>query len=373
MISVKRVETKKEMKEFVNFPLRLYKNCPYFVPPLYADEMNMFKPNYTYGDTCSWVCFLATEDGKTVGRIQGILHRASNEKSNEKRVRFTHFDSIDDEKTAAALFRAVEDWAKENGMDTVCGPLSFSDLEREGLLIEGFDQMSTFEEQYNYDYYGKLVEKCGYAKEVDWLEYKIYPLDKVPEQIVRIKDMVFRKYNLHLGTAKNKIAFLEKYKDGIFNVLDESYNHLYGTVPFTENMKKQIVDQFMLFIDMKYIQVICDENDKVVSFGLSFPSLSRALNGTKGKLSPVTLFRLLRALKKVKVVDLGLIGILPQYHNRGINAISLFYMMDMMIKMNLDYLETNLCLENNYQIQAQWNNNFEIENHKRRRSYIKSI
>ena len=173
MIEIRKVKTKKEQRDFVNFPLKLYKNCEFFAPPLYVDEMKMFKKNYVYYDQSISVFFNAYENGKIVGRIQGILQKASNEKWGQKRVRFTRFDSIDNQEVANKLFEAIEDWAKENNMTEIVGPLGFSDLEREGLLIEGFDELSTFEEQYNYDYYQKLIENLGYQKEVDWVERKL--------------------------------------------------------------------------------------------------------------------------------------------------------------------------------------------------------
>ena len=168
MVIVKQVKTRKEQRQFVNFPLELYKDCEFFVPCLYMDELAMFKKNYVYNDQSESIFFNAYIDGKIVGRIQGILQHASNNKWKQKRVRFTRFDSIDNQEVANALFNAIETWAKEKGMTEIVGPLGYSDLEREGLLIEGFDQLSTFEEQYNYPYYQKLIENLGYVKEVDW-------------------------------------------------------------------------------------------------------------------------------------------------------------------------------------------------------------
>lgn len=185
MIEIKKVESRKDRKEFLDFPLKKYKNNPNFVPPLYADEKKIFNDDYIYNDTCETAYFLAKRNKVTVGRISAILQKASNAKNNEKRVRFTRFDCENDEEAAKALFKAVEDFALEKGMDTVCGPLGFSDLEREGLLVEGFDQLSTFEEQYNAEYYGALIEACGYEKEVDWVESKVYLPDE--EEIAKIK------------------------------------------------------------------------------------------------------------------------------------------------------------------------------------------
>ena len=241
MVCVRKVKTKKDKREFLNFPLRLYKNCPYFVPPLYAEEKKIFSLNNVYADTCDSVFFLAEKDGKTVGRVSGIIQRASNELRGQKRVRFTRFDSIDDEEVAAALFNTIENWAKDNGMDTVCGPLGYSDLEREGLLIEGFDQLSTFEEQYNYEYYQKLIENNGYVKEVDWEERKIYKPAVVDEKFKRVSDMMLKKYNLKFAKCKNIKDFIRRYGDKFFDLLDETYADIYGTVPFTPAMKKMMI------------------------------------------------------------------------------------------------------------------------------------
>ena len=240
MVDIVEVKTKKQQREFLDFPLDMYKDNPYFVPPLYGDEKKIFSKNYVYNDTCEHVYFNAYRDGKMVGRISGILQKSSNEIRNEKRVRFTRFDSIDDQEVASALFKAVEDWARSKGMDTVCGPLGFSDLEREGLLIEGFDQLSTFEEQYNAEYYGRLIENCGYAKEVDWLESKIYRPVEPDESFAKMSDFIMKRYNLRFGEAKNVNDFINRYGDDFFKLLDEGYSHLYGTVPFTKGMKDML-------------------------------------------------------------------------------------------------------------------------------------
>lgn len=229
MIEIREVKSAKEIRRFIQFPLNLYKKCPYFVPPLYVDEKKMFKKNFVYNDQCEAVYFNAYKDGKIAGRISGILQLAANKKWNQKRVRFTRFDSIDDQSVANALFAAVENWAKQKGMDEVAGPLGFSDLEREGLLIEGFDELATFEEQYNYPYYQKLIENLGYEKEVDWVERQLRAPAVVDERIARLNAMMMKKYKLHLGTAKNGAEFCKKYGDRFFALLDETYADLYGT------------------------------------------------------------------------------------------------------------------------------------------------
>ena len=372
MIEIIEVKTKKEQKEFVNFPLKLYKDNPYFVPPLYVDEMKMFKPNYVYCDQAKAVYYNAYKDGVMVGRISGILQRASNEKWNQKRVRFTRFDAIDDQAVATMLFNKVEEWARENEMTEVVGPLGFSDLEREGLLIEGFDQMSTFEEQYNYPYYQKLIENCGYEKEVDWVESKLRNKDVIDERLARVSSYMMKKNNLRFAEFKSTKQFLAKYKDSFFEVLDETYKDLYGTIPFTEEMKKMMIANFKLIIDIKYVAAIVDENDNLVCFGLCFPSIGEAVKKSNGHLTPLAIIRILRALKHPKVLDLALIGVLPKYQMKGISTALIVEIIKMLQKPELEYAETNLNLETNYNIQNQWKN-FDAKQHKRRRCFIKTI
>ena len=373
-IKIFEVKTKAERQEFVRFPLRLYKNCPQFVPPLYGDELKIFTDKNAYVDTCDMVCFLAKREGKTVGRIQGILQKQYNELHGEKRVRFSRFDAIDDVEVAKALFDAVEGWAKEQGMESVCGPLGYSDLEREGLLIEGFDQLSTFEEQYNYEYYPKLVEACGYAKEIDWLEFALRTPKMKNEMLARVADRALELSKLHVvdSDTMSKKEYIDRYKDGVFECIDLCYRHLYGTVPFTESMKKQLIDQFMLVINKKYLIVICDENDRVVSFALCIPSFGEALQKSAGRLTPVALWKLLSVVRKPKVVDLALVAILPEYQSAGINAVMLQKMTEYLERGDIEHFETNLNLETNTQVMAQWKY-FDAEQHKKRRSYLKNI
>ena len=368
-----KVRSKRERKQFVDLPLKMYKNNEYFVPPLYADEMAVFTNKNIYSKTCESEFFLAVKDGEVVGRIQGIIQRAHNEISGDKRVRFTRFDAIDDQEVANALFGALEDWAKEKGMNIVCGPLGYSDLEREGLLIDGFEYLSTFEEQYNYPYYAKLVDNCGYEKEVDWVESRLYKPNETSAKIGRVAEKTLKLNKLHIG-GKNlsKKQFISKYKDGIFDCIDICYQELYGVVPFTEEMKKQIIDQFMLLIDKKFIQVVCDENEKVVAFGLCFPAIGESLQKSGGKLTLPTLIRLLKIIKRPKALDLGLIGVLPEYQAKGVNAAILQYLVEMFDDDNIEYCETNLNLENNVKVQQQWKY-FDNIQHKRRRSYIKNL
>ena len=373
MIEVREVKTRKEKKEFLDFPLRLYKGSPYFVPPLYGDEKKIFSKNYVYYDTCDAVYFNAYKNGKIAGRISGILQRSSNEKTGENRIRFTRFDSINDKKVAKALFDAVEKWGVSKGMDIVCGPLGFSDLEREGLLVEGFDELSTFEEQYNYDYYEELIKYCGYEKEVEWVESKIYAPDEGDDTIQKMADFIMKR----IDWAWCKVSEDDgaQWWDSLYCgmiLLDEAYKDIYGTVPFTDGMKKMLISNFKLIIDLNHCGVVLDENDKVVALGLCFPSLSKAVQKSYGHITPMALGRLLKAIKHPKILDLGLIAVAPEYKNKGVNALIAAGLVRMLREDGIEYAETNLNLVDNHSIRNQWKR-FNAVQHKRRRAYIKKL
>ena len=334
----------------------------------------MFRKGFVYADTCEIVNYLAYKDGVLSGRIQGILQKASNEKNHEKRIRFNRFDSVNDPEVARALFENVENWGRSLGMDTVSGPLGFSDLEREGLLIEGFNELSTFEEQYNYEYYAPLIEGLGYEKEADWNESRLTPPEdpKEREKLRKLSAFIMKRYNLHFGTAKNVGDFLKRYADGIFELLDTAYDGLYGTVPFTDGMKKLMIDNFRLIIDLEHVAAILDENERLVCFGVCFPSIAKAVQKSGGKLTPGALVRLLRAIKKPEVIDLGLIAVDPAYMNRGISSIVSAELLRMLEAPGIRFAETNLNLEDNFAIQNQWKR-FGRVIHKRRRAYVKKL
>jgi len=277
MITIEEVKTKKQQKEFLDFPLKLYKGNPCYTPPLYMDEKKIFRNDFVYNDMCESVHFNAYKDGKMAGRISGILQKAANEKTGRKQVRFSHFDVIEDEEVARELLKTVEGWAKGIGMNEVIGPLGYSDLEREGLLIEGFDYPATFEENYNYAYYQGFIERFGYEKDVDWTGSRIRIPKDYDGEVDKLADYVMRRYKLHFGLSRNTSDFLKKYADGIFELLDKSYDLLYGTVPFTEGMKKMMIDNFKLVINVNNVAIILDENEKMICFGLTFPGIADAV------------------------------------------------------------------------------------------------
>ena len=373
MIEVQEVKTRQQINEFLNFALKMYKDNPYFVPPMYASEKKLFNGNHDYCDQAESVFYLAYRDGKVVGRISGILQKASNEKWHEQRVRFTRFDCIDDQEVASALFAAVENWAKDKGMCEVVGPLGYSDMEREGLLVEGFDQLNTYEEQYNFPYYEKLVKGYGFEPEIEWVEYRLTaPSPEYMDKMKRISDKAMERGGFHFGEAKNTKDFLKKYADDFFDVIDKTYGPLYGTVPFTEKMKKSIMKDFALIIDLRYVFVILDKNNRPACFGLCFPGFGKALQKSSGKLTPSTIVKVLRAVKKPESIDLGLIGILPEYRNTGISHAMLYKLAQALTEGTVKYAETNLMLTYNYNILNQWKH-FNPVLHKRRRTYCKRV
>lgn len=373
MVEILEVKTKKDIKNFVKFPHDLYKGNPYFVPFLDIDEINKFdeRKNESYND-CIVKCFLAYEDGKIVGRIAGIIQKLYNEKVNEKRVRFSRFDSINNQEVANKLFSAVENWAKEQGMQIIHGPMGYNDLDREGLLIEGFDQMSTFEEQYNYDYYQTLIENYGFKKEVDWVEYRLFRPKEPVEKVERIASAVSKRYGLTLNSPQNVKKYINENKEKLFKVLDDAYSPLYGVVPFSDKVKDALIQQFNLVLNKDYFVTVTNKEDDVIAFGLVFPSLSESVNKSKGKLFPFGIFRMLKQIKKPKGIDLALIAVEPEYQNKGVSAMIMSALIKGMIEKNIDYAETNLMLEDNNRIQNQWDV-FDYIQHKKRRSFVKKI
>ena len=372
MVSVREVKNRRDAKLFVEFPLKLYRDCQWFVPPLYADEIKLVMAG-GIREVAESVFFLAERDGKVVGRIQGIMQKRFNEINGTKRIRFTRFDSIDDTEVSRALFSALEEWGRGLGMTELCGPLGYSDLDREGLLIEGFDEDSTFEEQYNYEYYGALCEDSGLSKEVDWMEFELTAPEKKNPMLKRVAERSLELNKLHVAsTDMSKKDYINKYKEGFFDCLEECYKHLYGVVPITENMKAELVSQFLLILKKEYLIFICDENEKVVAFGLGFPGIGNALKKSGGRLTLPALIKLFKILKKPETVDLGLIAVLPEYQNAGLNSVLLDILIDMLDSGAAKRYETNLNLETNTAVMAQWKH-FTARHHKRRRSYVKSI
>ena len=374
MVEIREVKTKKDIKAFIELPLEMYKGNPYFVPPLYSSEKVIFKKENPYTSCSETSFFLAYKDGKLVGRISGIIQKDANLKWNRSRVRFTRFDSTDDQEVADALFDAVERWAKNKGMNEICGPLGYNDLEREGLLVEGFNELATFEEQYNAEYYEKLVLNHGFKQEVEWIENEIrLPKDTTEiEKIQRISDLVMRKYNLHFVQERNVRQFIKKHRKDFFSLMEDAYSELYGTCPIRKEVEDDILTGFKLLLRRDNVVGIYNDKNEMVSFGLYLPSIAKAVQPSGGRLTPRAIVRILKARRNPNILDMALIGVRRDFRNCGIPAMLLSKGIDILKTGKYDHFETNLQLTTNLNIITLFNH-FDKRLHKRRRSYVKSI
>ncbi len=374
MIEIKEVKTKKQIRDFILFPVKLYKGNDYYVPELYGDVKKLFTAKNFNDKISKTVFYLAYKNGKVVGRIQGIIQFQANEKNSEKKARFTRVHFIDDKEVVSALFNAIENWAKQEGMTAIVGPLGYDDLQREGLLIEGFDQLSTFEEEYNYPYYQQRIEELGYSKDADWFEFKLKYPKQVDTRLQQLTDYSMKMNKLHIADTESvtKKQYINKYRDGFFHVLDEAYSKLYGTVPISKEAQDGLAKQFMQIVNKKYLLFVCDEKDNVVAFALCFPSLSKAMLKSNGKLTLVRLLKIFHAVNHPTTIDLGLVGILPEYQKRGVNAVVINGLLEILKDKKITHAETNLNLETNVAVMSQWKF-FDAENHKKRRCFIKQL
>jgi GNAT superfamily N-acetyltransferase len=374
-VEIKEVTDKKGLKAFVKFNIELYKDSPYHVPGLIADELiTLSKEKNPAFDFCETKYFLAYKDGKIAGRIAGIINHRSNEVWNQQYARFGFVDFIDDSQVAEKLFQAVESWAKSNGMTAMHGPLGFTDLDHEGLLVEGFDHMATMATSYTYPYYPEHIERLGYVKDQDWLEYWATVPKKVPERYARIAEVARRRNGLKVVKfRKTKEIWPYAYK--LFALWNKAYAPLYAYVPLSEKQIEYYVKMYIPMLRLNLISLVVREaDDEVVGLGICMPNLSIPLRKARGKLFPFGLIPLLKTLhgKRVKVADMMMIGVDPEYQNKGVNAIIFADMISELIKLDVDFCESNPELELNSKIQSHWEY-FEATNHKKRRAYIKHL
>ena len=375
-VEIRKVSSKRDLKHFIRFNYELYKGNPYSVPDLYEDMLSTFSPKKNAAfEFCEAEYFMAYKDGQMVGRVAAIVNHRANETWKKKEVRFGWIDFIDDPEVSKALLHAVEDWGQAKGMTTITGPLGFTDLDAEGMLIEGFDQLSTISTIYNYPYYPEHMEALGYHKEVDWIEKKIYIPAKVPDKFARIAKIISEKSGLHVRKITSK---KELRKSGlayeIFRLVNEAYAPLFGFSKMSERQIDAYVRMYIPLIDLRMITLIENDKDEMIGVGITMTSLSRAMQKAKGKLLPFGWFHLLKALfvSHEKVLDLLLVAIKPEYQNKGANALLFNDLIPIYNKMGFEWAETNPELESNEKVQSQWQY-LESEQHKRRRCYSKPI
>lgn len=374
-IQIKTVSSRGEMKTFARFGNRLYKGNKYYVPSMPFDDLNTFDKDKNGAFEFSEAEFyLAYKDGKVVGRVAAIINHKANDAWNVKQVRFGWIDFIDDIEVSAALLNAVEEFGKAHGMTQIVGPLGFTDFDPEGMLVEGFDRVSTMALIYNYPYYPEHMKKLGYYKETGWVEYRITIPDALPEQHVRLAELVKKRYNLKVRKMTVRQIKKENYGRKLFKLINETYCVLYGYSLLSEKQIDQYVDTYLSLVDAKMLTFVEDADGDLIGAGISIPSLAEPLQKCNGEIFPFGWWYLLKTMfiKKPDTLDLLLIGVRPDYQNRGVNSLVFVDLFENYRKLGFKYAETNANLETNVKVQAMWDP-FEKELHKRRWVFGKDL
>ena len=381
-IEIKRVTDKRDLEKFIQFRYDLYKGNKYDAPNLYSDELHTLSRNKNSAfEFCDAEYFLAWKDGKVVGRVAGIINHRYNKQWNRKAVRFGWIDFIDDTEVSAALLKAVEAWGREKGMTEIIGPLGFTDMDPEGMLTKGFEELGTMATLYNYEYYPRHMENMeGYEKDNDYLEFKVFVPEKgMPEKMKRVAELCMKRYNLHTPRIKRSQVFgPEQYGQKVLEVVNKTFGQLYGFSQMTQSQIDEYVKMYFKYFDMNLICVIEDWNTPghdVIGVGITIPSLTKALQKCRnGRLLPFGWWHVIRALKfhKTDIVDLLLVGILPEYRAKGANALLFYHLIPIYQKYGFKWGETHVEMESNDKVQSQWQY-FENEQHKKRRCYKKQL
>ncbi len=375
MLEIKEIQpTKKNLKAFTKFQIDLYDGNPWYVPPLISDDVQTLSPSLNPAhDFCDQVLYMAYRDGKVVGRIAGIINRQVNEKERERAARFGFIDFVDDPEVSAALLGAVEKWSRDKGMNKLIGPLGFTDLDHEGMLVEGFDELSTMATIYNYPYYPEHMERLGYRKESDWIEFLMEVPESIPDRFNRIADIVKRKFELRVLKYKSRKRVKKEYGHALFHLINESYKDLYQYSMLTERQIDYYIDQYLDLLNLDLLTLVVDRNDRLVAVGISRPSMSRALQKSRGRMLPLGWWHLLKGLKgKNDRVDLLLVAVHPDYQNKGVNAILFQDLLPYYIAKGYRYAESNPEMETNAKVQRQWEA-YNPRQHRRRRCYSKKL
>jgi len=377
-IEIKKVVSRRDLASFVDFHYDLYKGNEYDAPNLFSDEMMTLDPKRNAAfDFCEAQCFLALREGKTVGRVAAIINRKANERWGRRTVRFGWIDFVDDLEVSRALLDAVEQWGRERGMTEVVGPLGFTDFDPEGMLTYGFDELNTMATIYNYPYYAEHMERLGgWEKDNDYVEYKVYVPQEVPERLKKIAGMVEKRYNLRARSI-TKADLRQGMGLRVFHLINETFKNIYGFSELSDRQINQYLDMYLRWADLRLIVVVEDMNadGRLVGVGISLPSLSRAVQKCRrGRLLPLGWWHLIRALwfHKTRYVDLEMVGVLPEYRSKGANALLFAHLIPIYQEYGFEWGETQVEMETNENVQSQWQF-FKTEQHKRRRCYVKQI
>ena len=366
---------KSQILKFIHYPTDvLYKDCQYFVPPLMTDEVDLLLPDRNPAfEFCESKYFMALRDGKPVGRIAGIINHVVNERAGKNGCRFGFVDFIDDDEVVNALFSAVTEWGKSKGMDMLTGPLGFTDMDKEGMLVKGFDQMPTQSEIYNYEYYPTQLERLGFVKDADWLGMRVFVPKEIPSKMVRVAKLVSERYNVRNIHFNSRKELVSKYGDAIFSLINEAYDKLFGYSPLTKKQIDHYIKVYLPFLPLDHISMVVDSDEKLIAVGITLPSISKALIKARGRFLPFGWFHLLKALKgNTNVVDLMLIAVKPEYQNHGINSLLFADLIPVYIKQKYEWAESNPELESNEKVRQQWAY-FDVDENKLRRAFTKKI
>lgn len=374
-VEIKEVQSRRELREFVNFPEKLYRHNPYYVPPLEFDQMDTLdQKKGAAQEFCDSKLYLAYKDGKLAGRVAAIVNRLANKQWNHKEVRFGWYDFIDDREVSKALMDKVEEFGRKYGMESVVGPLGFTDFDPEGLLIEGFDQLSTMALIYNYPYYVDHIEEMGFQKDADWIEYKIEVPKALPERVARMANIIEQRANVHVTPLTRKLIKEKDYAHKIFKIINECYKNLYNFTVLPEKMADKYIGFYLKVLDLNYVSLVENDKDEIMAFGITMPSIVRALQRSRGKLFPFGWWYLAKSLffKREEGVEMLLVGVNPEYRNSGVNTLVQLDMFKKYTDAGVKWAETNAILETNIKNQGQFKE-FDRECKKRRRSYIKPL
>ena len=374
--TIKTVQTKQQMDDFVGLPRKIYEDNPYYVPDLEMDVRRWFQPKHNPGlRHCDVVPFVAySEDGEPVGRIVGIINRKANEVWKGSCVRFGWIEFVDDTDVSGALLKAVADWGRSKGMDSIQGPLGISDFDKEGMLVEDFDQVGSAITIYNPPYYPRHMEKHGFGKEVDWVQVKVQIPQEVPERFARAQKLVCDMYDLKVRKLTQKEIFQGGYGRKLFRLLNDAYSELFGYTRHTEEEADAFVGQYVPLLDLRLLPMIEDAEGNLIASSITMPSLSKALQKSGGRLLPFGWYHLLRALKwkHEDKAELMLIAVHPEWQALGINALIFADLIPTLNKLGYSWAETGPMLENNMKVLTQWKA-LNPTIYKRRRCFSKEI
>lgn len=366
--------TKSNLKKYTKFGIDLYKGNDYYVPPLIMDDVETLSPDKNPAfDYCKAKSWMAYRDGKPVGRITGIINTVVNERTGKRDLRFGFLDFIDDKEVVDALFDTLAEWGRSQGLTSMVGPMGFSDMDHEGMLTEGFEELGTMATIYNYPYYPQHMERMGFHKDAEWVEYRMTVPDKIPEKMLRVAEIVKKKYGVRTIKYTSAKKIKEEYGMALFELINEAYDQLYGYSPLSQRQIEYYIDIYLPILRLENVCLIVDSNDKLIGVGISIPSMSRALQKGRGRLLPTGWIHLLKAMYMHNdVVDLLLVAIKPEYQSKGVNALLFADLLPVYIKNGYRWAESNPELADNENVQLQWQY-FERRQHRRRAAFRKDI